>query len=129
LETYKGIYDGHEENFQFFFADKKLRRIGVYLYEGYDLQAAGRRWLGLLDSLGHHYGHVETPDNPVASPTDEVGRQGFVVAAISAVEEKTKTQMAPVKQPPGSIVFSSFWRADVEGRRKYYVVVYFDRPP
>jgi hypothetical protein len=129
LETYKGLYSGHEENFQFFFTDNKLRRIGIYLYEGHDLQVAGRKWLDLYDALSHSYGQVETPDNQVAVPASEEGRQAFVDTAFSVVADKAKTQMAPIKQPAESLVFSSFSRADVEGERWYYVVVYFDRPP
>lgn len=36
LETYNTIFDGRFENFQFFFRDDKLRRIGVYTFEGTD---------------------------------------------------------------------------------------------
>jgi hypothetical protein len=129
LETYKGIYNGHEENFQFFFTDNKLGRIGVYLYEGHDLQAAGRKWLDLYESLSHSYGQVETPDSQVAVLSSEEGRQAFVDTALSVLADTAKTQMAPIKQPAEFFVFSSFSRADVEGERWYYVAVYFDRPP
>jgi hypothetical protein len=129
LETYKGLYNGHEENFQFFFTDNKLRRIGIYLYEGHDLQVAGRKWLDLYDALSQSYGQVETPDNQLVVLASEEGRRTFLDTSFSVVADKEKTQMAPIRQPAESSVFSSFWRADVEGERWYYVVVYFDRPP
>ena len=43
VETYNGLFEGKKENVQFFFKAEQLRRIGIYLYEGKNLQLAVKR--------------------------------------------------------------------------------------
>lgn len=128
LETYKGVFDGKEENFQFFFADNQLRRIGVNLYEGQDPEAGAKAWLELYVSMTKLFGPLETPGNfsPVAS---EKAANSFRSKALSLVQEQGKTQMAPLTQPKDAIVFSSYMRREVGGENYYYVTLYFDRRP
>jgi hypothetical protein len=128
VETFKGIYDGHEENFQFFFSDGKLQRIGVYLYEGKDLQQASRKWLSLRDSLAQKYGKIDTPENDFGDVADDRARDAFVARATQVLEASTKAQMAPKAQPAWAFVFASLFRADLERERTYYVVLYFNPP-
>lgn len=128
LETYKGVFDGKEENFQFFFKDKKLHRIGIYLYEGQDPVAGTKEWLALYGTLSRLFGNVETPDNisPASSETDSAS---FTAKASEIVQGPGKTQMAPLAQPKDAFVFSSFMRHEIDGEKHYYVVLYFDRRP
>jgi hypothetical protein len=125
LETYKGILDGHQENFQFFFKDGALRRIGVYLYEGHDANAAAQKWLGLNKYLGKVFGQVETPGNQ-APGDDGRGDIAFTTRATEVASSLGKSQMAPVVQPKDAFVFSSFGGRDIAGERWYFVVLYLD---
>jgi hypothetical protein len=128
LETYRGVFEGHEENVQFFFTDGRLRRIGIYLYEGEDAAAAAREWSGLHATLARHYGAVETPGN-VESATGAVAEASFTANALALVGERGKAQMAPVDQPVDAFLFASFTRVDGEGGRQFYVVVLNLDPP
>lgn len=128
LETYKGIFDGKEENFQFFFDDKKLRRIGVYLYEGTDPEAGVARWLALHATLSKLFGDIETPsyDGPADVATH---RALFRAKALELVKDKGKAQMSPLTQAKNAFVFSSFARHDITGGVQYVVVLYIDKLP
>ena len=128
LETYKGVFDGKEQNFQFFFTDKRLRRIGIYLYEGQDPAAGSKKWLALYDSMTKLFGRLETPDN-VSPATGEKAAASFEAKALEMVQGPGKTQMAPLVQPKDAFVFSSYMRREVNGEQYYYVVLYFDRRP
>lgn len=128
LETYKGVFDGHEENFQFFFKDQKLRRIGIYLYEGKDPVAGAKRWLALYDSLVKYFGAIETPKSLPPSAS-ETSRSAFSSRALEIVRNTGKVQMAPITQPKNSAVFSSFASHEVSGDTYYYVVLYIDGRP
>lgn len=125
LETYRGLLDGRERNFQFFFDHGALRRIGVYLYEGTDAHLAAQAWLSLHEYLARTYGAVETPGNVSPVARGDASKAEFVANAIALVGAKGKTQMAPVDQPKDAAVFSSFLAGDVNGERWYYIVLYF----
>ena len=127
LETYSGVFDGKKENFQFFFQDGKLRRIGIYLYEGHDPAAGAKVWLGLYSTLTRLFGNVETPEN--VAPTSQETIDAFTAKALEMVQGPGKIQMAPLAQPKDAFVFSSFMRNDVGSERLYNVVLYFDRRP
>jgi hypothetical protein len=129
LETNNGIYDGKKENVQFFFDSKGLQRIGVYLYEGKDIQAAKSAWGRAYDSLAKRYGKVATPDIKVKETSDPATSETLSIAAAVNVEVTGKTQMAPVHQPKNMSVFSSFQRQEVQEGRYYYVVIYLDSRP
>jgi len=128
LETYKGVFDGKEQNFQFFFKDNQLRRIGIYLYEGQDPVAGAKAWLALYGTMTKFFGPVETPDG--APPTGSESNTAFFEAkALEIVQGLGKTQMAPRAQPKDAFVFSSYMRREVDGKKHYYVILYFDRRP
>jgi hypothetical protein len=124
LETYNGVFDGKQENIQFFFEERKLRRIGIYIYEGRDLNVAAKKWAALYATMTRHFGTVETPKNvaPISG-----GKSAFIAKASELVKASGKTQMAPLKQPRDASVFSSLSRQDVSGELQYTVVLYFDR--
>jgi hypothetical protein len=122
LETYAGVFNGKAENFQFFFDAGKLRRIGVYLYEGKDVASATQRWVELGAVLTRDFGEVKTAgDIPPNDPA-------FATNAQQIVAESGKTQMAPAKQPSDAAVFSSFMRIGPESDPIYAVILYFDAP-
>lgn len=127
LETYSGIFNGKKENFQFFFHEGKLRRIGIYLYEGDDPAAGAQVWLGLYQTLTRLFGSVETPENVAPISAQAIG--AFNAKALEAVQGPGKIQMAPLAPPKDAFVFSSFMRNDVGSERLYNVVLYFDRRP
>ncbi|MBS0462103.1 MAG: hypothetical protein JSS41_06480 [Proteobacteria bacterium] len=127
LETYKGVYEGKEQNFQFFFfGDGKLHRIGIYLYEGNDANAAVERWLGLYDSLRSDFGVVEALNN--SPPRDEAGRASFTKRALELLTNTDKMWMRPAKQPSDATVSAMLAHGNVQGVEWYYVILVFDDP-
>jgi len=126
LETYNGTYDERKENIQFFFRRDRLRRIGVYLYEGTDATAARRAWQHAYQSLAHHYGKIETPGLADASGGQEVDAERLSVAAAAKVQAAGKVQMSPADQPAGMHVFASYLRRDLQGATYYWVVILLD---
>jgi hypothetical protein len=127
LETYNGVFDGKNENFQFFFQDGKLRRIGIYLYEGHDPSAGAKVWLRLYPTMTRLFGNIETPRN--IAPASEGAMGAFTAKALEEVQGPGKIQMAPVAQPKDAFVFASFMRNDVGDEKLYNVVLYYDRRP
>jgi hypothetical protein len=125
LETYNGTWDGRKENFQFFFKDNKLWRIGIYFYEGPDAKVAAQKWLELHASLQKNFGPIETPDNKFIETKEGEGL--FKKAAIEAATKPGKTQMAPFKQPGDAGVFASFYGYDFQGQRIYQVILYLSK--
>ncbi len=129
IETFNGIYDGKKENIQFFFDATGLYRIGVYVYEGQDIQASRAAWRRTYDSLAKNYGKVDTPDIKVAQGSDPANSEVLSIAAAANVDLFGKTQMAPVIQPEDMSIISTFTRQEVQGVRHFYVIVYFGRRP
>lgn len=122
LETYNGDFGGRKENVQFFLKDNRLWRIGVYTYEGTDLSAATQAWVHTYSTLQSQYGDLETPNYQGATP------DALAESARSIVAGGGKAQMAPIKQPDGAFVFSSFASYAHDGTTYYTVTVHHDRP-
>ena len=128
LESYKGVFEGHEENFQFAFRDDKLFRIGVYLYEGTDAQAAAAKWFALHSLMASRYGSLRTPGNvPPADDRPESGTT-FETRAIEIATTSGKTAMAPLKQPDDMPVMATLASGMVQGKRWYYVIFAYMHP-
>jgi hypothetical protein len=123
LETYNGVLDGQKQNFQFFFRQGKLARIGVDLYEGHKLTDASAEWLKLYRWLRDQFGQIETPN---ADPPVGDGHL-FRDAAQERVQSGGEPQMAPVKQPPDTFIYAGLKRYEAEGT--YYNVFLFFDPP
>jgi hypothetical protein len=122
LETYNGDFGGKKENVQFFLKDNRLWRIGVSTYEGPDLSEATRAWIHTYSTLQSTYGQMETPQIQGATP------EAIAESARTIVAAGGKAQMAPLKQPEGKFVFSSF-TSFTSGDIKYYTVtVNYDQP-
>jgi hypothetical protein len=128
LETYHGVFEGHEENFQFFFKDGKLDGIGIYLYEGTDAQVAGARWLALRSVMARRYGSMRTPDN--VPPVDDSPQGGapFVARALEIAQRDGRAQMWPLKEPDDVNVFARLGSGIVEGDRMYFVIFKYTPP-
>lgn len=126
VETYKGVFNGHEENFQFFFENGKLRRVGIYLYEGVDGLVASRRWQELHATLAAMYGTVRTSGNDAPIDGDRESEAEFARRAAALAAKGVKTQMVPTTQPANAYVFSSFMGGLAGG--SYLVILYYDRP-
>lgn len=129
LETFNGIYNGKKQNIQFFFDAKGLRRIGVYLYEGKDINAARAMWRQAYESLKKKYGEIELPEISLSAGSDAADSEALSIAAAANVAAGGKTQMAPVVQPKDVSIFSSFVSQEFQGIRYYIVNIYFDSLP
>lgn len=129
LETYEASFDGRKENFQFFFGpDRKLRRIGIYVYEGADVDAAAARWGALAESMTRIFGVLQSPDNPLPG-TDRATLEAFSKRAAAQARAGGKPQMAPFVQPGNAGVFASLPHQEIEGTTYYNVILFLDAPP
>lgn len=122
LETYKGRWDGRDENFQFYFKDGKLVRASIYFYEGAAPAEAAARWLTLRRSMAQHFGPLEAAD--VAATSDDA----FQADAQAAVAQGTRRLMAPAGSH-GRPVFAMLTREEIEGRATYFAILHFDLQP
>lgn len=128
LETYNAVFDGHFRNFQFFFRDGKLWRIGVYTFEGTDLSAATQAWGDLYESMQRTFGGIETPVNKAPIKGDADSMKAFRASARTLVEQSGRAQLAPLQQPTDVYSFASFSQSDMQGTTIYYVTLFFDAP-
>ena len=122
LETYNGTFAGEKRNFQFFFKDNSLWRIGIGTYEGNSIEDATAAWLLTYSALGDKFGAIETPDISGETP------EQLSVFAKATVASGKKAQMAPVHQPSDAFVFSTFGSYAHEGQTYYTVTVNIDQP-
>lgn len=122
LETYNGDFGGRKENVQFFLRSGRLWRIGVCTYEGTDLAAATAAWAHTYATLQSQYGALETPSYQGAT------LEALAESARAIVAAGGKAQMAPLAQPHGEFVFSSFTSFNSGGATYYTVTVNYDRP-
>jgi hypothetical protein len=128
LETFDGIFEGRKEDFQFFFDGTGLRRVGVYLYEGTDLDVAMKKWQYAHDVFAKRYGEVEMPGGLPVSSSGMPSREEVQANVRARLASGQKVQMAPVTQPRERFTYSSSWTAVIEGVTHYYVVVNAERP-
>ncbi len=126
LETYNGRFHGRKANVQFFFQGDRLRRIGIYLHEGTDPKAGIPAWRSAYDALQKDYGKVSVPDVHVTAKSDPVNADVLAIAAATNADVTGQTIMAPAKQPSAMHVIGRFWTGNVEGRKWYYVALFFD---
>lgn len=127
LETYNYPFNGKKENTQFFFKNGKLNKIGIYLYEGNNVQEARKAWLKLYLLLKKKYGEVELPNTQIKS-NKPVTPVLLSIAAAVYVQAGGKTQMAPAKQPKNSFRYSSFIKARINDEQFYFVILFINKP-
>jgi hypothetical protein len=128
LETYNAVFDGRFENFQFFFRDDKLARIGVYTFEGRDLAPAVDAWGDLYVGMQRSFGAIETPGNISPTKNDAQSMEAFKSRARELLEKGGKPQMAPVNQPGDTFSFASLNTYDSPAGKTYFVTLFFDPP-
>lgn len=121
LETYNADFGGKKQNAQFYLKDGYLWRIAVRTYEGTDLTQATQAWMDTYATLKTLHGPMETPR--LSGETLEA----LASAARNLVAGGGKAQMAPMSQPKGEFVFSSFNAYTHEGITYYMVTVYHDQ--
>ena len=125
LETYSGIYHGHKENVQFFFRNDRLVRIGVYLGETTDRHkavAAFRRMYGILEK---DYGKIEVPEVHDA-PGSKANPDVTSIAAAMNADLFGKSRAIPARQPKDVQVQGQIFAGNAQGKRWFYVAIFFD---
>ena len=123
LETYKGPWDGKDENVQFYFTAGHLHRISYCFYEGTDPGEAATRWAVLRSSMQRHFGPLETPGN------DAKATAQFQAVAQTSVSSGARNFMTPVSPTKDKPVFAIFKREQIQGQWLYFVTLHFDPPP
>jgi hypothetical protein len=126
LETYNGRFHGRKVNVQFFFQADRLRRIGVYLYEGTDPKGGIPAWRTAYQALQKDYGKVSMPDIQALPGSEPANADVLAIAAAANADITGETKMAPAKQPTGVHVFARFFTGIVQGKKWYYVTVLYD---
>ncbi|WP_131721643.1 hypothetical protein [Xanthomonas sp. NCPPB 1128] len=121
LETYNADFGGTRQNAQFYLKEGHLWRVALRVYEGTDLSKATRVWAQTHTTLKTLHGPLETPD--LSGETLEA----LAASAEAVVAHGGKAQMAPVSQPVGTFVFSSFNALTHEGVTYYMVTVNYDQ--
>ncbi len=126
VETLNGRFHGTKTNIQFFFHSGTLRRIGVYMFEGTDPKQGIPAFRRAYKALQRDYGDVSIPKIHVATKSDPVNADVLAVAAAANADVTGETKMAPAKQPANMHVFARFWTGMVQGKKWYYVAVFYD---
>lgn len=122
LETYNADFGGRSQNAQFYLKSGHLWRVAVRTFEGTDLSKATRVWAETYATLKELYGPMETPG--LSGETLEA----LANAAKAIAADGGKAQMAPLSQPEGELVFSSFNSFTHAGVTYYMVTVNYDQP-
>ncbi len=126
LETYNWRFHGHKANVQFFFQGERLRRIGVYLYEGTDPKGSIPAWRIAYDALHKDFGSVSTPDlrNKNGGP---VNPDVLAIGEAMNADVTGESRFVPAKQPANMHVFARGWTGIVQGKKWYYLAVFYDQ--
>lgn len=126
LETFSGIFDGRQQNIQFFFDDGRLEKIGVNLYEGADAESSRLAWVDAYHALHRQYGVLDLTLD-CASPTYEP--EVLSHAAKRDVLAGGMQQMTPAQHMPGMSVYATYAGAQIKGHRYFYVFILFEPSP
>lgn len=126
LETFNKVFHGGKENVQFFFANNRLIKIGVYLADGVDrgkaLSVSDRAYSILQQS----YGELESPD--VKAPgSGPINRRIFLSLVVAYAATTGRGHIGPVKMPKDEKVWLSVMRAP--GPAESFSVAIMFSPP
>ncbi len=126
LETYNGRFEGKKENIQFFFRSDRLRRIGIYLFEGKDPKKGVPVFQRAYDYLQRKYGKVIVPELKAAPGSEPLN--SFVIAiGVGANADVTgKTEMHPAKQPEDMRISAEFMAYNSREGRSHAVAIFLD---
>ena len=116
-----------KRTFSFFFEKGRLRRIGVYLWEGKDTKQGVPAWRRAYELLQKDYGKVKIPDIQVSPKSEPVNADVLAFVAAGHAYATGNTQMAPVNQPDEMRVFARFMGAPFGNY--FSVAIFFDPRP
>ncbi len=126
LETRNGRFDGHKENVQFFFQGDRLRRIGIYLFEGQDPKKGVPVFQRTYDYLQRHYGKIAVPQMHVSPGSQPINSAVIAIGAGANADVTGRTEMYPVKQPKDMRVSAEFMSYRAREGKSYAVAVFLD---
>lgn len=126
LESYNYRWHGQKVNVQFFFRGDRLRRIGIYLYEGTDPKGGIPALRNAYEALEKDYGKVIVPEMKVGRGSEPLTAEGIAIGAAVDADITGEARMMPAKQPRDMRVFARTFTGMVQGRKWYYVVVNYD---
>ncbi len=126
VETFSGRFYGRKENIQFFFERMRLRRIGVYLWEGKDPKKGIPVWRRAYELLQKNYGRVATPDLKAGAGSDSLDADVLAIAAAAHADITGKTEMAPVRQPADLRVSARFMAYMAREGKSYAIAIFLD---
>lgn len=132
IETKNGVFNSQKTNISFTFAEDKLSKIQLWVYEGKSFDESLNSWMEVYDYLISNYGEVEFPD---INSDQKLSRESIIeiftktMGHIPPVPEDVVTtikfQMGPIKQPEGKIVYASYFNHSIHG---FYVFLYAAAP-
>lgn len=129
LETQNGRFDGRKENVQFFFKGDRLRRIGIYLFEGQDPKKGVPVFQRAYDYLQRHYGKIAVPQMSIAPGSQRPDSAAIAWGAGANADATGRTEMYPVKQPKNMRVSAEFMAYPAREGKSYAVAVFLDPKP
>ena len=125
LETYNGVYRSHKGNVQFFFQNDRLRRIGVYLYEGKDKEKAIQAFSNLYQRLEKDYGKIDMPLN-MEIKAKQINADVLAIGAAVNAFAIGKTEMRPRNQHGDIRIFGAIISDHLKGGDTFFVAVFLD---
>lgn len=126
LETFSGRLHGQKQNVQFFFANNRLTRIGVYLGEGTDRDKAIATFRQAYDRLEKAYGKVTIPEVHVTGKSEPVNADVLAIAAAANAFVTGSTHIVPIKQPKDMRVSGAIMSYYVGSAKWFAVAIFFD---
>ena len=126
LETYNGRFEGKKENIQFFFRGDRLRRIGIYLFEGKDPKKGVPVFQRAYDYLQRKYGKVVVPELKAAPGSEPLNSFVIAIGAGANADATGKTEMHPAKQPKDMRISAEFMAYNSREGRSYAVAIFLD---
>jgi hypothetical protein len=126
LETYSGRFQGQKENIQFFFRGDRLRRIGIYLFEGKDPKKGVPVFQRAYDYLQRTYGKVVVPELKAAPGSEPLNSLVIAIGAGANADVTGKTEMHPAKQPKDMRVSAEFMSYQSREGKSYAVAIFLD---
>jgi hypothetical protein len=128
LETFNGRFHEKKENIQFFFANGRLNRIGVYLGEGTDRDKAIAVFRQAYEILQKDYGPIIIPEEHLSKKSNRVSLSARAIAAAANAYVSGYTHIIPIKQPKDVRVSGAIMTDNVAGAKWYYIAIFFDSP-
>lgn len=126
LETFNGRFKGRKENVQFYFQNGRLRRIGVYLWEGQNPKKGIPVWRRAYELLQAEYGRIATPDLKTVKGSDPLNAEVIAIVAAVHADMTGRTDMAPAKQPRDLRVSAAFMASRAREGKSYAIAIFFD---